>query len=230
VRSGGSAFYELCLNRRNHTGPVTIEAEDLPPGVTCEPVHVSPQGQFANVVITAAGEAPEWTGAFKLNAWAVVDGKKIVREVRPMQRRYPVANINTSVMLREICFAVRDKAPYALHLPKELHKVAAGQSIEMTAKVTRLWPEFKGSVQLTGLILPPGFSMATTNIAPGAAETAIKLNVAANVPPGDYSVVVRGDAQVPYNRDPIATARPNVRVTDPSTPAHIIVLPKADKK
>ena len=61
-------------------------------------------------------------------------------------------------------------------------------------------------------------------------ETTIKINVAANVPPGMYSVVVRGDAQVPFNRDPSVTARPNVRVADPSTPLLVQVMPKADKK
>jgi hypothetical protein len=230
VRQGGSAFYEVCLNRRNYAGPVVVEAESLPPGVKCEPVHVSPQGQFANVVFTAALDAPEWSGAIKLKAWALSDGKKIEREVRPVQRRYPVANINTSVMLREICLAVREKAPYAILLPGEKLSVAAGASLETTAKAVRYWPDFKGNVQLIGLNLPPGFSFATTNIAANSAETAIKLNVAANVPPGEYTVVLRGDAQVPFNRDPTATARPNVRVADPSTPLRVLVLPKAEKK
>src|SRR5262249_32945320 len=49
LRQGGSAFYELCLNRRDYNGPVTVEADGLPPGVTCPPVHVSPQSQYANV-------------------------------------------------------------------------------------------------------------------------------------------------------------------------------------
>jgi hypothetical protein len=228
IRAGGSAFYEICLNRRNYAGPVVVEAEGLPPGVTCQPVHVSPQGQFANVVFTAAATAPEWAGAIKLQASALIDGKKIEREVRPVQRRYPVANINTSVMLREICLAVRDKAPYAVVLPSEKQTVAAGASLETTAKLMRLSPEFKGNVQLIGLNLPPGFSFATTNIAGN--EAAIKINVAANVPPGLYSVVLRADAQVPFNRDPAATARPNVRVADPSTPLLVHVLPKTDKK
>jgi hypothetical protein len=230
VHRGGSAFYEICLNRRNYQGPVTIEAEGLPAGVTCQPVHVSPQGQFANVVFTAAADAPEWAGAIKLKAWAMIAGKKVERAVRPVQRRHPVANINTSVMLRETCLAVRDKAPYALTLPAEKLSVAAGGTLETTAKITRLWPEFKGNVQLIGLNLPPGFSFATTNIAAGAGATALKLNVAANVPPGAYSVVLRGDAQVPYNRDPMATAKPNVRVADPTTPLLVQVLPKVEKK
>ncbi len=230
VRQGGSAFYEICLNRRNYAGPVIVEAESLPPGVKCEPVYVSPQGQFANVVFTAAPDAPDWSGAIKLKAWALIDGKKIEREVRPVQRRYPVANINTSVMLREICLAVRDKAPYAILLPGEALSVAAGASLETTAKAVRYWPDFKGNVQLIGLNLPPGFSFATTNIAANSSEATIKINVAANVPPGEYTVVLRGDAQVPYNRDPMATTRPNVRVADPSTPLRVQVLPKVEKK
>ena len=230
LRQGGSVFYELCLNRRNYAGPVVIEAESLPAGVTCKPAHVSPQGQFTNIVFSAAPDAPEWTGAIKLKAWALIDGKKIERDVRPVQRRYPIANINTSVMLREICLAVRDKAPYAVQLPTEKSSVTAGATLDATAKVTRNWPDFKGNVQLIGLNLPPGFSFATTTIAANSTETAIKINVAANVPPGEYTVVLRGDAQVPYNRDPMATTRPNVRVADPTTPMLVQVLPKVDKK
>ena len=230
VRSGGSAFYEVCLNRRNYGGPVVIEAHDLPPGVTCAPVHVSPQGQFANVVVTAALDAPEWAGAIKLKAWAQIDGRKIERPVRPVQRRYPVANINTSVMLRQVCLAVRDKAPYAVHLSDKATEVAAGASLEATAKVTRHWPDFKGNIQLIGLNLPPGFSIATSTIAADKNEAALKINVAPNVPPGDYTIVLRGDAQVPYARDPMMISRPNVRIADPSTPMNVRVAPKAEKK
>ena len=83
---------------------------------------------------------------------------------------------------------------------------------------------------MIGLNLPPGFSFATTSVIAGQTQAAIKISVAANVPPGEYSVVLRGDAQVPYARDPMATARPNVRVADPSTPLRVAVLPKAEKK
>ncbi len=227
VRAGGSAFYEVCLNRRNHTGPVVIEAEGLPAGVRCEPVHVSPQGQFATVVITALPGAVDWEGAIKLKAWAIVDGKKIEREVRPVQRRWPVANINRSVMLREVCLAVRASAPYAVQLPTEVLNVAVGESVETSARVTRYWPDFKGKVQLVKLNLPPGITFATTDIGADQSEAKIKLTVAANVPPGDYSVVLRTDAQVPYARDPKAAARPNVRVADPTTPMLVRVSKKS---
>jgi hypothetical protein len=230
VRQGGSAFCELCLNRRNYQGPLVIEVEGLPTGVTCAPVHVSPQAQFATIVFTATPDAPEWAGAIRLNARAMIAGKKIEREVRPVQRRWPIANINTSVMLRESCLAVRGKAPYAVQLPVEKQLVAAGALLETTATLARHWPEFKGKVQLIGLNLPPGFSFATTDIGMDQAQTKIRLNIAANVPPGEYTVVLRGDAQVPYSRDPGASARPSVRVADPSTPMRVQVLPKIEKK
>jgi len=223
VRQGGSAHYELCLNRRDYNGPVTVEAEGLPPGITCPPVHVSPQSQFANVVFTAAADAPEWSGAIRLKAWAMIDGKRVERPVRCSERRWPIANINTSVAVREVCLAVREKAPYAIRLPAEKLTVTAGGALAAKVTAVRHWPDFNGKVQLTGLNLPPGFGVAAVEVPAGQPEATVKLTVAANVPPGTYTVVLRGDAQVPFNRDPAAANRPLVRVADPSTPLTVIV-------
>jgi hypothetical protein len=226
---GGSAHYDVCLNRRDGNFPVTIEAEGLPKGVVCPPVTLSPQTQTGAIVFTAAADAPEWAGPIKLKAWAVVDGQKIERDVWCVQRRWAIANINTSVALRQTCLAVRDQAPYAIKLPTEKLTVAAGGALDAKAMVSRLWPDFKGKMQLTGLNLPPGFAFATTDIAADKTETPITFKVAANVPPGDYTLFLRGDAQVPYSRDPKATNRPNVRVADPSTGLTVTVR-KAEKK
>jgi hypothetical protein len=228
VRQGGSAHYELCLNRRELSGPVTVEAEGLPPGVTCPPVYVSPQSQFANVVFTAAADAPEWSGPIRLKAWALIDGKRVERPVRCAQRRWAIANINTSLEVREVCLAVRSTAPYGIRLPAEKASVRAGGVVEVKAAVARHWPDFKGKVQLNGLNLPPGFSLDTTDIPADRGEAAVKLKVAGNVPPGEYSVVLRGDAQVPFARDGKAASRPLVRVADPSTPLTVTVT--ASKK
>jgi len=145
------------------------------------------------------------------------------------QRRWPIANINTSLEVREICLAVRPTAPYGIRLPEEKLSVQAGATLETKAKVLRHWPDFKGKVQLIGLNLPPGFALDTTEIPSDKDETTIKLKVAANVPAGDYSVVLRGDAQVPFTADPMATTRPLVRVADPSTPLTVTVTAAAKK-
>jgi hypothetical protein len=228
VRQGGSAFYEFCLNRRDGNVPVTVEAEGLPPGVTCRPVHVSPQTDFATIVFTAARDAPEWAGAIRLKAWGMVDGKRVEREVRCSQRRWDIANINTSRVCREICLAVRSQAPYALDLPAASVAVAASGTAETTVRCERHWPDFKGKVQLNGLNLPPGFGFATVEVPPEKTEVSVKFTVAGNVPPGTYTLNLRGDAQVPFRRD-AAAAPALTRVADPATPLTVVVTAPVKK-
>ena len=65
-----------------------------------------------------------------------------------------------------------------------------GRVIKTTTRPNRgVWV---GKVQVTGLNLPNGFTMPTVDIAADKTEARIKLTVAANVPPGDYSLAVRG--------------------------------------
>jgi hypothetical protein len=169
------------------------------------------------------------TFSIRLKASALVEGHPLVREVACAQRRWAIANINTSVSVRQICLAVRPRAPYGLRMQGAPLTLAAGSAGEVSVTVARHWPDFKGKVQLTGLNLPPGFSMPTTDLPADKHEVKVKLSVAANVPPGTYSVTVRGDSQMPYNRDPAATNRPNVRVADPAAPMLLTVTPALKK-
>ena len=222
VRRGGSAFYEVCLNRRNFSGPVTIEAEGLPAGVTCPPVHVSPQTEFANVVFTAAADAPEVVGCSP--AEGVGDGRRQTHRARSAVLSAALGDREhqhvTSVS-RDLPGGARAGA-YGLKTSAAPLTVAAGGTLETTVAVERHWPSFKAKLQLNGLNLPPGFNLAATELPADKKEIGIKLSVAANVPPGTYSVVLRGDAQVPFGKDP-AGAKPNVRVADPCTPLTVVV-------
>jgi hypothetical protein len=229
LRRGGSAFCELCLNRRNHHGFVTVEAEGLPPGVSCPPIHVSPQTEFATIVFMAASDAPDWSGAIRLKAWAVIEGKRLEREVRWSQRRWNIDNNNASRVCREICLAVRPGAPYALKMPEGRISVAAGAAGEMRVVAERLAADFKGKIQLNGLSLPPGFDVPATELAADKSEVKVKIVVAGNVPPGTYSIVLRGDAQVPFSKDAAAPNKPNVRVADPTSPLTVEVTAPTKK-
>jgi hypothetical protein len=106
--------------------------------------------------------------------------------------------------------------------------VAAGETLAVKVTVERQWADFQGKVQLIGLNLPPGFQVPTTELAAGKSAATVPIKVAGNVPPGTYSVVLRGDAQVPFSRDGKGS-KANVRVADPSTPLTLTVLPAAKK-
>jgi hypothetical protein len=159
----------------------------------------------------------------------MIGGQRVERQVRCSQRRWAIANINTSRVCREVCLAVGDKAPYGIKLPATPATVAAGSVLESTVTLERPRPDFKGKVQLNGLNLPPGFRFNTTEIPADKNAVVVNFTVAGNVPPGTYSVVLRGDAQVPFNRDPAAPTKPNVRVADPSTPLTVIVTAPSKK-
>src|SRR5262249_54035821 len=160
-------------------------------------------------------EAREWNGAIRLKATAYpegrVDGKRIERIMVPVQRRWPIANINTSRICREVCLAVRPGAPYGLSWAAETVAATAGTPFEAKVKVRRQG-DFKGPVKLNGLGLPPGFGFATMEIPAGKDELTVKFTVAGNVPPGLYSVVLRGDAQAAFSKDAKAATKPMVRV------------------
>jgi len=179
------------------------------------------------LVITAAADTPAWSGPFRVKAWALIDGKKIEREVRPAQRRWAIANNSAAVMLRQACLAVRgETAPYMIESPKEKQVVEVGKTLETKLSLRR-HGDFSGKVQVTGLNLPPGFSLGTTDIT--GADASIKISVAGNVPPGDYTLHFRGDAQAPYSRDAKASSRPNVRVAIPSSAMQVSVSPVLKK-
>jgi hypothetical protein len=227
VRQGGSAFCEVCLNRQGFGGPVTLEAEGLPAGVSCPPVQVSGQTEMAPVVFTAAATAPAWSGPIRLKAWATIDGKRVEREVRWAERRRQDNN-GAMRLCRQLCLAVRPGAAYAIGTPAAPVTVTAGQSVTFQAALERRAADFKGKVQLVGLMLPPGFECPATAVEEGQKTAAVKLTVAEGVPAGSYTVVLRGDAQVPFRPDPKAAAM-NVRVADPSTPLTVVVRPPAKK-
>jgi hypothetical protein len=219
VRRGGSAAYELCLNRRDgFNGPVTVEAEGLPRGVTCAPVGISPQTETASIVFTATLDAAEWAGPIRLKAWSMVDKRRVEREMCCAERRFGNGNGNPACRAcRETCLAVRGKAPYSLKLPYAKLTVAAGGTLETKVTAQRYWPDFKGKIQLTGLNLPPNFDAGTVEIPEGKNEAPVKITVGGDVPPGTYTLFLRGDAQVSYQPDPAKPDKSDIRVADPTT-------------
>jgi hypothetical protein len=231
LRAGGAALYDLCLNRWDgFGGEATVEAEGLPPGVSCRPVHVGPGNELASVVFMAAADAPPWTGAIRLKAWARIDGKRIERPVGCVQRRFSDQSpITSSRANREICLAVRSRAPYSLETAAREIKVRQGESAETKVTLTRHWPEVKETVRIAAWKPPAGFEVGDVQVPAGSSTATVKITPSADVAPGTYSVILRGDTQVPFSADPAAKEKPNVRVFDPAPPLTIVVVPAAAK-
>jgi hypothetical protein len=223
LRRGGAAFLDVVVHQNDGFNmPITITAEGLPAGVHAAPsvVNNNTRGLF---VLWADAGAAEGTFPVRLFATGMQDGKTLRREVRPTTRVWPEANISSSRPMREFFIGVRETAPYSLKIVPEKISVESGKKAELKLVATRTWPEFREKITVIPLAFPGNFNFGSFDIPAGQAEATLTIDVQNNTRPGDYTLSVLGQAQVPYNKDPAAAQKPNTLVSTPSQPVTITV-------
>jgi hypothetical protein len=224
---GGATFVDIVVHQRDGFGaPITITAEGLPAGVHAAPTVVNNNNRGL-VVFWADAEAAETNAPIKLFATATQDGKTLRREVRPTTRVWTEPNLSASVPMRELVIGVRDKAPYNLKIVPEKITVEAGKKAELKLVATRLWLEFTEKITVIPLAFPGNFNFGSFTINAGQTEAALSIDVQGGTRPGDYTLSVLGQAQVPYNKDAKVAQKPNTLVSMPSLPVTITVTAPA---
>lgn len=226
-QAGHQAFTVFVHRSGGFSGDITLTADKLPPGLTMRPQVIAGNQKQSAVVVSAAPEAPPYTGPIQLTATATVDGRKIVREVRAASITWSVnqqqQNTPTVTRLdRELVLAVRDKAPYILAAEKTQFTVSQGDRISIPLKLTAV--DYKGTVQVTALSLPIGMALQPVTVQSGQNAT-INLDSKTTVLPGNYTVVLRGQSQPPLpNQQPKPGGPRNIVQTAP--PIAVTIVPK----
>ncbi|HEV3204978.1 MAG TPA: PPC domain-containing protein, partial [Gemmataceae bacterium] len=223
-QNGHQFFTVLVWRLDGFTGPVTLTAEDLPAGVTCLPQVIGPNLKQGPLVIEAAPTAPPGAYEIKVKGTATINGQPVVREARAANITWPTqpgTNIPAISRLdRKIVMAVREPPPYRLNLTLDKPAILQGEKANLTVKVARLLPDFKGQLQAQALDLPPNQLTVNNNapmiLAAGKDEFQFPVEARANLLPGIYTIVLRSSSQVPFNKDPMAKQKPNINVVVPS--------------
>jgi hypothetical protein len=133
--------------------------------------------------------------------------------------------------------SVRGKAPFTLTPTLDKNEVLQGDKAVLKVKVNRLWPDLKGPLQVQvmqspqqqGSELPINLRINNNqpiNVAPNQTEGTLNITVAADVPPGTYNVVLRGQTQMQYQKDPKNKQKQNIFLVQPSAPISFTVIPK----
>lgn len=233
-QAGHESFTVLAWRPDGFNGDITLTAEGLPRGVTCPPQVLAGSQRFTTLVVSAAADAPAWTGEFKVKGTATIKGQTVVREARPGGITWPVQpgqNVPTVSRLdRGLFLAVRDKAPFSLTPTLDKPALVQGDKATLSLKLARLWPDFKQPLQVT-LTDPIPNVLVNNNqpmtLNPGKDDATFPVVINATAPPGTYNLVLRGTAQVPYNKEgPMAKQKPNVNIVQVSAPVTLTVLPK----
>ena len=229
IRKGGTAYLDVVIhNKDGFGGPLTITAEGLPKGLHALPTAINNDTRGV-VVLWADADAPDFAGPIKLVATGKRGDVEIKREVRPYSRVWTFANAASSRPTRELVVAIRDTSPYSMKFTTDRIEIEAGKKADLKLQVERLWPDFKGNVNIIPLSFPGPIKMNTFSIAEGKTEGTATIEVQNGARPGEYTVAVMGQAQVPFSKDAKATSKPNTLVQQPSRPITIVVLPAKKK-
>ena len=224
---GHQAFDVFVWRLRGFTGEITLSAEELLPGVTMAPQVIAGNQKQAAFVLSADSEAPPAVGAIKVVGTALIKGRKVVRDVRgatitwglPQQQNIPmIARLD-----RELVLAVRDPAPYHLHLDKD--RLAVVQGGKLTVPLRVIFEQFKGNVSLSAIALPPGMVMQPMTVAPGKDTVAVIFDTKTTVLPATYTLVLRGQSQDPKGKPPTRQGAPP-NLIQASPPISVTVVPR----
>ena len=228
IHKGGAVYLDVAIhNAGGFSGPITIREEGLPKGVHALPTTID--GTHGVFVLWADKDAADWVGPVKLLATAKRGDETIVREVRPYSRVWNSADLNSSRPTRELMVAVRETAPFNVAPALERIEIEAGKKVELKLKCERLWPDFKAKIDLQALSFPGPIKMNAVSIAETQSEATATFEVQAGARPGEYTVALQCQAQVPFAKDVKAGAKPNTLVALPSRPITIAVTAPAKK-
>jgi hypothetical protein len=221
---GGATWLDLVIHRQEGFGePITVAAHGLPPGVHAAEVKI-PSDTRAALVLWADADAPPFNGAIKLIATAKRGDATFSHEVRPYTRVWTDANMGSSRPTRELHVAVVEKAPYNLRPMPDSATVEVNTKLTLKIVAERLWPECQAAIKVIGLGLPGGFQFSEREIAAGQNEGAFELQLG-NLRPGDYTLTLLGQSQVPYKMEGAKEAT-NTLVAIPCRPIAIKVIEK----
>ncbi|HLY12649.1 MAG TPA: PPC domain-containing protein [Planctomycetota bacterium] len=224
---GGRTRLDILVWREHGlTEPITVEAKNLPPGVTADPFVIGKDLKWGTLTLQAAPEAALGDSVFEIVGTSEVKGKTLVRKARGGVIVWDTVNTPAlSRMTQSIVLGVRPKAPFTLTVSPAEVRVQKGDSFELRAVLVR-GEGMTAAVQVNGAgyQLPPGLTIPVKTI--DAGQTEVKLSVATDkMPEGTFSFIVNGDGQVPSAAD----KGKNIRCVYPSNPVRIIVEPKAAK-
>ena len=224
VRAGSAIHLDLIIHQmEGFKGPITVTAENLPAGVHSQPTTI--YGNHGAFVLYADDNAANYDGPIKLIATGQRGDENLTREVRSYARVFQ-DNPGGSRPQRDLFISVREQAPFGLQFDQDKLTVEAGKKVDVKILLKRHWPDFTGNLSLQTFAFPGQIKANLPQFAAGANDGNVTFEVQANTPPGDYTLTILGQAQVPFEKEP-KKGKANTLVTLACRPITITVTAAA---
>jgi hypothetical protein len=193
-------------------GPVTIELEGLPPGVTASPLTIPPGMTQGVVVVSAGPDARPAAALLTTRGRAQADGRELVRRAGPKQEIYLPGGGRGMYPVNTLALAVTDPSDVTVEARPSEIVLEPGKTATIDVTVTRHGGYDKG-VNLAILLghlggtfanpLPPGVVVreAGSKTLLGPKETAGKIVLEAkpDAPPSEkVPIAVMGHVSINF--------------------------------
>jgi hypothetical protein len=225
IRRGGGDFMLVSAMHEGLPCPVTVTAEDLPPGLHAAPCKLRAIANSGGaVVLWTDRDAPDWAGPLHLTATAQVDGQTIRRPVVPTIQ---ADGINGGRPIRSLMVAIRDSSPFSLRLVPDSITAAPGDKVPLKFIATRQWPACTARIEIQNTqhsTLP--LTVANQVIAAGETETSFTLEIPKQALTGEYTICFQGATPVSVTREVGGESKTEeVTAREPALPLTITVVP-----
>lgn len=236
IRSGEiGTVTVMCARQDGFDGPIEVKIEGLPAGVTAAPAILGARQELVPLAIRVPEKTAPWQGTVRIVGTAEIDGKKLSREARSASIVATGAN-NRSAEARiaqnlTLALGGSDVLPFVVELGDGKPVVAEqGTKVTIPIKIIRKG-DFKDSIQLSALGLPPYAKVQPTTYAPADKDPKVTVELDKGCPVGELSFAMTGVVpKFTYNRDKAAIETLNKAKADAAKAATVVAEAAAKAK
>lgn len=195
----------LALRRDNFTGEIRLNAEDLPPGVSCSEARIESGKNSALLLLTAAEDAAGWVGPLKIVGRGKAGETELAREARggvvTWNVNDPANEAVQSRLTRNCLLAVADRetAPITLEVAeRKVWEAPAGGKFKIPFTVVRRG-EFTESLKLKATGIPALDSLKELDVDGKATNVTLEINLAQQkIPAGTHTFYLQTQTKGKY--------------------------------
>ncbi|MFO0911057.1 MAG: pre-peptidase [Isosphaeraceae bacterium] len=247
IHAGGRAMgYVFALRSDGFTGPIRVEATELPAGVTMSPV-VIPTGQsLAPLVFEATESAAPAAATIRLVGRARFGDRKedlaqgfpatlgpdlthpalgggLIWPPEGNAQQQPNNTPARARLTRGFPLKITGPAPLTIQANPAVIRATPGSLLTLDVTVRRR-EGFAEAVALSQLApLPSQSNPPTVTIAKEASTGQFAFTLPRSINKGVYPIVLQGTGPFPFSKDPKAKTKPNVTLTEPSNLVTLVI-------
>lgn len=204
----GSAEEVLVVvyRREGFEGEVQVRPKTLPPGVRCDPLVLTAQQSMGALLLRAETNAKPATQLVEVIAEAEVDGKTVQQPAANVEVIWESPRDNRTMnacrMTSPLLVSIDDSLTHLgrLETTGREFKTSRGGKVSIPLKFHRAFDKLTANLTVAAINPPDRVTARTASVAAGK-EAKLELDLLQDVKPGRYTIFLRGEGDIDFERE-----------------------------